>query len=187
MVQDGYVSQFVEDPFEYDQTLAEARAQVRRFISLMGRTPAYIHHHSLVSEVSDHVLHEIAREYDLLPVGDLLQSGKVPWVPNTWYESPFPLERQKAINPMEYIEPLMDEIRRHELSILITHPGYVDGELLDLSTYSIIRARDLQLVTSQTFIAALKKEGVELITYSASSLGRSVFPDHTQNHKSARR
>src|SRR5690606_33138876 len=54
--QDGLYSYFDPEPFDHDQALAESLAQVRRFFDLMGRAPAYVHHHSVVSEGLDEVL-----------------------------------------------------------------------------------------------------------------------------------
>ena len=50
-----------EEPFDHDQTTAEARAQLERFFALFGRPPAHVHHHSLVTPMLDQVVHETER------------------------------------------------------------------------------------------------------------------------------
>lgn len=50
--------------------------------------------------------------------------------------------------------------RGRELSLLTVHPGYVDAEVLDISTFSVIRARDLELVTAPSVLQMLDRSGV---------------------------
>ncbi|MNF04239.1 Chitooligosaccharide deacetylase [compost metagenome] len=44
--------------------------------------------------------------------------------------------------------------------------GYVDRELMDISTYNIYRLNDLDAVTSPEIINWVKENNVELITYN---------------------
>lgn len=168
---DGYYLEFAPEPFDYEQTLAEARAQLRRFEELMGRPPAYVHHHSLISPVSDAALMDVARESGLLAVDALWRGGRVPLLPNDWYVQPFGLEEQAVADPLAAFRKLVPRILEHEISVLVTHPGYVDAEALELSTYSVIRARDLQLMTSPEVLALLEENGIELVNYSTARVG----------------
>jgi predicted glycoside hydrolase/deacetylase ChbG (UPF0249 family) len=168
--QDGFYSTFDPDPFDHDEALAEARAQVHRFIDLMDRLPAYLHHHSLVSTVTDQVMHEVAAEFGVLIVDDLLRYSRVAAVPNEWYSSNFSHKEQAEADPIAAFERALPGILATELSLLIVHPGYVDAALLDLSSFNVIRARDLELVTSPVVAALLASEGVELVTWSATGL-----------------
>jgi predicted glycoside hydrolase/deacetylase ChbG (UPF0249 family) len=166
--QDGYYSTFDPEPFDHDQALAEARAQVQRFIQLMDRAPAYIHHHALVSTVTDLVLHEVAEEFDLLVIDDLLRHSRVATVPNEWYSLGSSPSEQATADPIAAFERAMPAILATELSVLITHPGYVDAALLDLSSFNVIRARDLELVTSVKVQEMLRSAGVELVTWTSA-------------------
>lgn len=165
---DDYYWDFVDEPFDHDQTFAEADAQVQRFVELMGRLPAYVHHHSLVTVMTDRVLHEIADKYGLLVVDNLYRHGAIPRIPNHWYATDFTLEMQASADPISSFRAIMPTILANPLSILIVHPGYVDAELLELSSYSVVRARDTQLVTSNEFADLLESSGVESTTYSAA-------------------
>lgn len=163
--QQGMVTTFETEPFPYDQVLAEGRAQVARFVDLVGRPPAYLHHHALATPTTDRVIVELAAELDVpVPLQVMARPG-VHAVPNEWYRMPFPLEAQAAADPLEAMLRALDEIARHDLSILITHPGYVDAELLDLSSFSVIRARDLQMLCSPRLRSGLESRGIALATY----------------------
>lgn len=169
---DGYYSTFEVEPFDHDQTFSEASAQVRRFFELMDRPPAYVHHHSVISPMLDQVLHEVADEFGLLVIDDLYRFDRVPMAPNDWYTTPFGPAEQAAADPVAaFFDTVLPVVRANELSLLITHPGYVDAELLDITSYSVIRARDLQLMTDPRVIAVLADAGVELVSYSTATLG----------------
>ncbi|KQQ08498.1 ChbG/HpnK family deacetylase [Rathayibacter sp. Leaf296] len=164
--QDGVYLEFETEPFDLDQLHAEAVAQVERFLALMGRPPAYVHHHSLVSLGSDAVLHDVAKAYDLFVIDDAYRYD-VPQVPNTWYSSDFPLSVQAAADPVAAFLELVPQIAEQDVSVLITHPGFVDAELLESSSYSVIRAKDHELVTSPVVVSALVEAGVEIGGLSA--------------------
>lgn len=167
---DAVFTEFATEPFDAGEALAEGRAQVARFVDLMDRPPAYLHHHSLVSPVTDEVVRTLAAELGVPFVDDLYRTGGLPLLPNDWYAKPFPLEAQAEADAVGAIDRLLPEILRHELSLLIVHPGYVDAELLALSTYSVIRARDLELVTSPAAQAALQENGVEVVGFTDAGI-----------------
>lgn len=164
------VTEFELEPFDRDETLAEARAQVDKFFDLMGRAPAYVHHHSLVSPVSDEVVRAVASDLGVPFVDDLYRSGEVSLLPNDWYTAPFPLGAQAEADAEGAIERLLPMIVAQDVSLLVTHPGYVDAELLDVSSYSVIRARDLQLVTSARVRALLEEAGVTITSFSREGI-----------------
>ncbi len=167
---DGVFLEFEVDPFDPAQTRAEADAQVARFFELMGRPPAYVHHHSLVSPVSDAVLRDVAASLGVLAVDDLYRTGGLPLLPNEWYTAPFPVDVQARADAVGAMERLIPRILEHDISLLITHPGYVDAELLDITSYSIVRARDAEAMTSPHVRRMLDDAGIELTTFTAAGL-----------------
>jgi predicted glycoside hydrolase/deacetylase ChbG (UPF0249 family) len=167
---DMVFTEFETDPFDAEQTMAEARAQIDRFVELMGRMPDYVHHHSLVSPVSDEVVRQAAADIGAPFVDDLYRTGGLPLLPNDWYAKPFPLEDQAKADAVGAMERLLPQILANDVSLLIVHPGYVDAEILSLSSYSIIRARDLELVTSPAVRRLLDEAGVEVTGFAASGI-----------------
>ncbi len=89
---------------------------------------------------------------------------------NDWYTTPFPLEVQATADAAGAIHRLLPTILENQVSLLITHPGYVDGEILALSSYSMIPARDLELVTSREARTVLADAGVEITSLTASGI-----------------
>jgi len=170
VAQEGFYSTFEPEPFDHEQTLAEARAQVVRFFDLVGRPPAYLHHHSIISPMLDQVLHEVAAEANVPVMDDLMRFHRVNQVANTWYATPFTAEAQAYCDPIGGFLAQLDAIAEHEVSLLIVHPGYLDAELLDITSLHIVRARDLDLVTSPQVLAALADRGIELASYSSCGI-----------------
>lgn len=170
---DGIYVEFEEEPFDHYQTAAEARPQLERFFALFGRPPAYVHHHSLVTPMLDQVVHEMAAEHGLLVMDDLLRSEAVWWVPSTWYGRPFGAVEQAQTDPVTLFEAELERIAAREVSILVVHPGFVDAELLDITSYHVIRARDHQLTTSPRIAERLTAVGIEITNFSAAGLRNS--------------
>lgn len=163
--QDGMVTTFAREPFPYEQTLTEGRAQLARFVELMGRPPAYLHHHALATPTTDRVITELAAELGV-PVPLAVIARPHVWaVPNPWYRQPFSLEDQAAADPLTDVLAALEEVTRHDLSVLITHPGFVDAELLQLSSFSVVRARDLAMLCDPALRSRLDELGIELTTY----------------------
>jgi chitin disaccharide deacetylase len=164
--QDGMYTYFNTDPFDPDEALAEARAQVLRFVELMHRPPAYVHHHSLVSEVTDAVLHQIAEEFSLLLIDDLHRFGTVPMLQTPWYRDTSTLDAQAGGDALGAVESVVQAAAAGDLSMLIIHPGYIDGELFDITSLSLTRARDAEFAMAPALARGLHEAGVELVTYS---------------------
>lgn len=170
VARDGFYSTFEPEPFDHEQTLAEARAQLVRFFAFVGRAPAYLHHHSIISPMLDTVLHEVAAEAGVPVMDDLLRHHRVHQVENSWYATPFGAQAQASSDPISAFEAQLDDIAAHDVSLLIVHPGYLDAELLDITSYHIVRARDLELVSSPRVLAMLADRGIELASYTSSGL-----------------
>lgn len=166
---DGPYMDFEVEPFDHDQTLAEAQAQVERFITLFGRPPAYVHHHSLSSTMVDQVLHEVAAEQGVIVVDDLLRTGELPWV-GGMLNPPLDATGQAALDLVAWFESNLEPVLNRETSILITHPGYVDAELLGISSFNLIRLRDHELVTSPRVMKLLADHGVEVVSYTSAGI-----------------
>ncbi|MEZ5087465.1 MAG: ChbG/HpnK family deacetylase [Tessaracoccus sp.] len=167
----GMKTTYAVEPFGHEQTMAEANAQYERFVELAGRKPAYLHHHSIITPGIERVIHQLGEERSVKVMDDLIEPGSgVNWVPNTWYTRPFDANIQADAKPIEEFEAMLDQVARHDISILITHPGYVDAELLDITSYHVIRARELELVTSGRIAEAMRIRGIEVTSLSAEGL-----------------
>lgn len=82
-----------------------------------------------------------------------------------WYERPFPLAAQARVDAESAAIAALQPVGDDATVRLIAHPRYVDAELLDASSFSVIRARDLQMTYSARLRGLLDSRGFELITH----------------------
>lgn len=162
---EGWIVVFEDDPFPKDQVLRETHAQIERFTHLMGRRPDYLHFHSLATPNVHDVVVDLADGLRIPTSETLMNDPQVTTIMPPWYTRPFSLQDQADAHPAPQLLELLAGIDDDRTGFLIVHPGYVDAETLDLSTFSLIRARDLQLVCSAEVIDYLAGHNIELVTY----------------------
>lgn len=161
----GICVEFEVDPYPFEEVLLETESQILKFKELVGRLPDYFHGHSLSTPNTDKAAKIIAEKYGIQRSFDLMRSGIVYPIPCTWTPKPFPLEDQKNTNVVDNFCQSLSNSLSHEIGHFTCHCGYVDSDLLNETTYTLIRTRDLQAATSNKVKQFLKDNGIELITY----------------------
>ena len=162
--------------FPYEETYRELRAQFDRFVELAGRKPGYLHGHSLGHEHYNEAIHQISEEEGIPYSADIKKKygfRSAFDLMNFDFEKMDPSKMKKEFDPMiQYKKDTLaqtmeiaDYLLGGEYAEIGGHPGYVDAELMDLTTLSIERARDLQMMTSDTIRQWVKDNNIELITY----------------------
>lgn len=164
---DGVNVIFEEDPYNFEETLLETENQLLRFIELMGRKPDYFHAHSLMTPNTSKAAQMVAKKYDIPLSFCALEDPNVVMVPCTWTPKPFPMEDQMNTdvehNFIESLKKCLD--KDGEVGYFICHCGYVDADLLDETTYTMIRTRDLQCALSLKVKQFLDDNGIQLISF----------------------
>ncbi len=157
---------FEKDPYDYEEVYIETENQVKRFIELLGRKPAYIHSHSLSTPNTVKASLEVAKKYDLISTRIDRNLDAVYQIPVNWTPKPFPVEDQfKTDVTSKFIESLKNSLD-HEIGYYVCHCGYVDDALLSETTYTIIRCKDLACATSKELIDFLKENNIQIITHT---------------------
>lgn len=146
----------------------EFEAQLLRFIQLMGQKPGYIHSHAYTSPRILKVQRELAGRYRIPFASDVWK--RIAGVDVTeyripWYQKPATLENQRDSSLKDYILQNSARLLSQEYCLIVGHMGYVDRELMDLSTYHLYRLNDLDAVTSPEIRQWVEENRVELITY----------------------
>jgi predicted glycoside hydrolase/deacetylase ChbG (UPF0249 family) len=149
------------------EVLAEGRAQLERFRQLLGRDPTHFdsHHHSHRVPAVFAAVVAIARE-----TGRPVRAADDAMRPL--------LLREGIATADRYDEGFFDETATVETLLgilhslpagtteLMTHPAVVDQELLSTSTYAAPRGRELAALTSEAVRAAVREQGIELVSFS---------------------
>ena len=147
-----------------DQLKDEFRAQIERYIELVGRKPDYIHNHAYGTETTLRVTLELAQEYDIISWVVVNARDEVGKVGMGWYVPGGP-EAQLGEDPLGYITADANGVLAHEWGLLICHCGNVDADLIDLTSYTTCRAMDLKAMCSGELRRWIEDNEVELITY----------------------
>ena len=157
--------------FPAEEVQREIRAQYHRFIELVGRKPGYLHTHSLHTETYLEAIAELAHAEDIpfsreirekfnlfSPLAAAVREGA-----STKKE--FDPMQQINKNPEGLFWENREEMLQHAYVSIGGHCGFMDAALFDLTSLSIERVRDHQLVTSKRIMDWLKENNVELVTY----------------------
>ena len=158
--------------FPYDEVKTEILAQYDRFIELTGRKPEYLHEHSISSENYRKVIHELSVAENIPYSSEIWKELKMDGPMNKLFS--FSMASQKKVfDPNDQLNKdtvaqffsVAEEMLSNERNVFCCHPGYVDAELLGLTTLSLERAKDAQMMMSEKVRQWIEENDVELITY----------------------
>lgn len=160
--------------FPLEETYREIRAQYERFIELTGRKPGYLHGHSLQHENYNAAILQLSEETGI----PYSQNIKKAYGFRSLFQVHSPVSRDPAMikkefdpmaqlnkNPLQDILDNQDYLLAGDYIEIGGHPGFVDAELMALTTLSLERIRDHELMTSEAFKQWIKDHDIELITY----------------------
>lgn len=152
----------------YEDIYKEFDAQIKKFIELIGKNPDYIHAHAYTSDLVMGIQRELSKKYGVIysfDAWDYMSNEQKYSSRINWYIKPATLENQLASSLKDYVLENSEKILSKEYCIVVGHMGFVDRELMDISSYNIYRLNDLDAVTNREFINWVKDNNVELITY----------------------
>ncbi len=154
--------------FPYEEVYKELRAQYDRYVELVGHKPGYLHPHSIMPETYLEAIRAISLETGVVYSMDLHQKLGV-YFPmfksNATKNKVFDAAEQLKKDTLGMTLEIKDELLNHDLVMLGGHPGYIDAELLELTSLSLERCKDAQMLMSQEVKAWVEENNVELVTY----------------------
>lgn len=153
------------DHVNYHEVYKEYEAQIQKFIQIVGKKPDYIHGHAYGTKTTHKAMRDLAEKYDIITSAEVIHSSKVNSPGMDWYIYPPTLENQLSSNLEEYIVRDCAGFLESEIGVLITHCGYIDKNLMDITSFNILRMKDLEGLTSPDVLEFVKKNNIELITY----------------------
>ncbi|WP_294561426.1 ChbG/HpnK family deacetylase [uncultured Traorella sp.] len=156
--------------FPYDEVYKELKAQYDRFVELCGRKPSYLHAHSLGHEHYNEAIQAISQETGIPYSMDLWEKyhfGSVLTMPKevSKVKKEFNAIDQLNKQPLKNVLDNSDYLLSCDYAFVGGHPGYVDAELLSLTTLSLERCRDLEMLLSEDFKKWIEDNHIELISY----------------------
>ncbi len=145
----------------FEESCIEVESQVQKFIEITGRKPAYLHGHSYSCPNHTAGMKAVAERHGIRIFSEMADEVGV-YRNSSWNKKPFTLEDQIAASPEKML--LSNELGflDHDICNLHVHAGFVDQDIMDRSTYTIVRVKDLQCVISEQVKAWVKENNVEL-------------------------
>lgn len=171
-----------------DQVRSEWSAQVERFVKITGRNPDHLdshHHTSYFSPVLFRIMLEISKQ---------LGCGIRPPLSGQGGGLPLDLPPELASQPMDFIPSLLAEFAPPSpdnfyssfydqdatldsllnlladlpdgVSELMCHPGFIDPEIMTVSSYNSQRESERQILTDPILLAFLQDNLIHLKNYS---------------------
>ena len=155
------------DHLVYEECLLEVENQVLKFIELTGKKPEYLQGHSYSTPTLRFAHSEVAHKFGI-PYGENLAKNYNIVRGESWNVKPFAIEQQLKTDVLDHIisgKTKLEELDDGAVGLIGTHCGYLDQEVFDNSTYTIIRLKDLAGVTDPKFKQWLKDNDMELVSY----------------------
>lgn len=155
--------------FPYEEVYCELNAQYQRFMELTGKKPGYLHEHSLPVENYVKAIRQISKETGVLfSEGAITKYDIAMWLHNTQgtMKKEFDPLSQLQVRPFDKVLQNEEYLLSHEYAMIGGHAGYVDETLLHLSSLSLERFKDAQMLMSEQLKEWIKEHDVELITYT---------------------
>lgn len=146
-----------------EEIRTELYAQMNRFIELTGQLPTHInsHHGIELIQGADVVVEELAEKYQL-PVRHFFTRK-----PKSPFEVPIPciIHKEKVL-PEDIINYFTEEqLNRDDVYEIPVHPGYVDYELLQLSSLTLGRCQDAYNFSCDEIKQWINEHHIEIISY----------------------
>lgn len=158
-----------KEMFPYEEVYCELKAQYQRFVDLTGKQPGYLHEHSLPVETYVKAIRQISQETGIVFSEDAIAKYDIAmWLHNTegTMKKEFDPLSQLHVRPFDKVIQNQAYLLSHEYAMIGGHAGYVDEALLHLSSLSLERFKDAQMLMSDTLNEWIKTHEVELITYA---------------------
>lgn len=151
-----------------DQLYNEFKAQIEKFIQIVGKKPDYIHNHAYGTKTTAEVTHQLAVEYGCISSAGLMNHDEVANAGMGWYQYGAGLDAQLKGDLAGYLTSDKGGMLAtgKEYGYLICHTGYVDKPIFDMSSFNVCRAMDLDAVTSKEVLDWVKANNIESITFN---------------------
>lgn len=151
-----------------EEVILELENQIKRFVELFGRKPDYVHPHAYATPAIIHAESELAKAYGIpfsLDVFHKIFKLETTLPKMEWYLKPATPENQLKSSLKTYILMHSEELLKKDYSLIVGHMGFVDHNLMKLSSYNLYRISDLEAVTSPEIVKWVEDNQIELISY----------------------
>jgi predicted glycoside hydrolase/deacetylase ChbG (UPF0249 family) len=152
---------------EYDELVIEVEAQLARFRQIVGADPDYFEAHAIQSANVARAIHDVAEAHGLREQPLCFDPAKVVRCGTTdvhmALEDMLPPEKY---DPAEFVRRTVERMADGDTYVLVFHPGYLDAFILNNSSLTVNRAKEVDALIDPALCAWLEARGdVRLVTY----------------------
>lgn len=152
-----------------DQVVFEVRAQAEQFKTLLGYYPTHIEGHAVHDSALYEAIAIVAKELNSHYVDLTIREGKIETgLTESGYEipeSPDVMFYKEKVT-YDYWSEDQGNILSKNLVHIHSHPGYLDQYLIENSSYSFERAKEVEILCSDQLKNWININQVELITFA---------------------
>lgn len=155
--------------FIYEEAKIETIAQMERFKELTGHYPEHIEGHATGNEAVDRAFLDIAKEFGIHASVFNLKDGHLDGYMKS--KSVIGPEYMEMLNRGTEIENFIHndfcilDVEEDEVLELHFHPGYVDQFILDNSSLTIARCKDLETLCDKRLKIWIEDNNIELVSF----------------------
>ena len=154
-----------EDFVNYDEAVIEIEAQLARFLAVVGRDPDYFEGHAVVSASLNRALADVAAAH-----GYRHQPASFdPMAIVTCGSTPVRMVLRSMTpdyDPAAAIRETVEEMGENETVVFVCHPGYLDQLILNTSSLTTDRTKEVDALISPALRAWLEAQpDLRLVDY----------------------
>ena len=154
-----------EELVDFDEACIEIRAQHERFVEVVGREPDYFEAHAVLSENLNRAIHTVATELGLREQVASFDPAATVTCGNT----PVRMVMESMLpdyDPAASIRRAVEGMADGETVVFVCHPGYLDNFILQNSSLTTPRAREVDALIDPELRAWLESQpDLRLIDY----------------------
>ena len=155
------------DFVDYDEAVREIEAQHARFVELVGREPDYFEAHAVMSKTLNQAISDVAAKHHLREQKASFDPANHVLCGTTevrmFCEDMLPTEQY---HPADFIHRTAEGLKEGETGVMVFHPGYLDAYILEHSSLTQNRTKEVDALIDSDLRAWLEaQEDLELIDY----------------------
>jgi predicted glycoside hydrolase/deacetylase ChbG (UPF0249 family) len=158
-----------QDLFDEEEIYQEFLAQYELFVKLVGRKPTHIDSHLYAHQVYPKAKAAALRLAN--EKGIAIREFQSEGYKQAIFYGDFKYKDGETMEQL--MEKLVSDdapILKSDVVELMCHPAYIDNDLFTLSTYTIGRIKELDILTSENVKSFVKKNNIELINFNGTRL-----------------
>ncbi len=153
-----------EEVAKVEELVIEVEAQYKRFLEIVGHDPGYFEAHAVASKNLTKALEIVAEKYNLklqkMTMFDQVGNFNGKKIGQCRMDS-----MKEEYDPFETLKLAVEEMSDEYPSVFVCHPGYLDDYLLNHSSLTINRTKEVKMLCDPEVKQWLEDHDVKVISY----------------------